>query len=237
MALYAIFNGKSNEDYGFIIEQLPDEHRPRRNVEPVEIPGKHGRAFEDLGNYETYNTSMKINPNGRSVSDVYAWLRGEGWLTTSQDPEYMRWVSFYDQQNDSRFRLNAECYDTITIPVVVQPYKYLADQQPMELNGAAVFTGMGNDNADPVITVYGTGEIDLMINGASVLISNLMGSITIDCDAKTAYTVDLSGNKSFAGRQVTVMDDLWPYMEPGENSVSWSGDAGLVIIQPWWRWL
>jgi phage-related protein len=64
-----------------------------------------------------------------------------------------------------------------------------------------------------------------------------MGSITIDCDAKTAYTVDISGNKSFAGRQVTVVDDLWPYMEPGENSVSWSGDAGLVIIQPWWRWL
>lgn len=238
---YIIFNGISSTDMGFIIEQLPDEHKPKRITEQIQIPGRHGRIVEDMGAYDQYNTDCRINCNGHAPTEVYAWLKSEGWLTTSQDPEYMRWVSFYEQQQDDRFRLGAgagECFDTIRVPMIVQPYKYLAVQEEIELESAAVFDGSGNDSAEPILAVTGTGDINLMVNGATILLDDLSGTIYIDCDAKTAYMVE-DNIKTFAGRKVTIIDDVWPYLEPGTdaNSINWSGSVSKVKIQPWWRWI
>ena len=238
MQNYMIFNGVSNLDKGFLIEKLPDEHRPRRNTEQVQVQGRPGRLIEDLGSYDQFNTNCKINCFGHAPTDVHAWLRGEGWLTTSQEPEFMRWVSFYEQTTDDRFRTNAAegCFDTITIPMTCQPYKYQLVQDEIELTQAATFAGKGNEKAAPIIAVTGSGDINMMINGTSLLLDDLGGTIYIDCDALVAYTIS-NGAKKFAGRKVTVIDDEWPYLDPEENSISWTGNVSKVNVQPWWRWL
>ena len=231
---YIIYNGISSEDLDLIIEQLPDEPRPRRNTEEIQVIGRPGRIITDLGSYDMYQTNAKINCNGKAATEVYAWLRGEGWMTTSEDPAYMRWVCFHDQINDSRFRAGA-CYDTLTVPMRVQPYKYLVEQTPLICTSPAVFDGNGNEPAAPLLEISGIGAIDLMVNGASVMIADLSGIMYLDCDAKMAYT-EKDGQKVFAGRQITMVDD-WPLLDTGYNSVSWSGDVGYVKITPWWRWL
>ena len=237
MEPYAIYKGTSNADIGVFMEQLPDEIRPRRNIEEIQIPGKDGRAAVDLGSYDIGQTSMKVNCNGHTPTEVYAWLRGEGWLTTSNDPEYMRWVSFYDQIGDSRFRTAEACYDTLNIPMRVQPYKYLvnAADDYMDLTEEKVFEGKGNDDALPVLEITGSGDINLMINGMTVLIDGLNGTLMLDCDTKTPYT-DENGVMQFAGRKVTVIDE-WPRLLPGSNAVSWTGSVSRLRIRPWWRWL
>lgn len=236
MEPYIIFNGTSSEDLGFVVEQLPDEHKPRRATSEIQIPGRPGKLIEDLGSYEPIQSNIKINCFGHATTEVYAWLRGEGWMTTSQDPEFMRWVSFYDQFNDSRFRVEQDCYDTITIPVRMQPYKHLVVQEPIIITSASVFAGMGNENAAPILEITGSGDVELMINGASVLIDYLAGTIYLDCDAMTAYT-EAAGVKAFAGRYVTVIDDVWPYLQPGMNEINWAGNITQLSVQPWWRWL
>lgn len=236
---YIIFNGISSEDLGFVVEQLPDTPRPKRNYEDHDIPGRDGGLIADLGGYEAYTAKIKLNAFGHPLSDVYGWLRGEGWLTTSDDPEYMRWVAFFDQIEDSRFRAMGRCYDSLTIPGRFQPCKHLVKQDVLELAEAQVFSGQGTEPASPVIEITGTGSINLMVNESTVLIDNLSGTLTIDCDARTAYTVDAQGQKVFAGRLVTLLDG-WPTLLPeGEvhNRVNWSGDVSLVKITPWWRWL
>lgn len=238
---YIIFNGVSSQDMGVLVEKLPEEHRPRRMTEQIQIPGRSGRITEDLGAYDQYNTDCKINCNGHAPTAIYAWLRGEGWLTTSQDPNYMRWVSFYEQQNDDRFRIGAAasgCFDSIDVPMLVQPYKYLAVQSEVEISSAGFLSGQGNDNSAPIIAITGSGDINLMINDATVLLDSISGTIYLDCDARTAYTIS-NNAKQFAGRKVTVVDDIWPYLKPGTNanSINWSGSVSLIKIQPWWRWL
>lgn len=234
---YIIFNGTSSEDLGFVVEKLPDEHRAKRNIEETQIPGRPGRLITDLGSYDIYQTKLTLNCFGHPIGDVNAWLQGEGWLTTSEDPEHMRWVAFYDQFTDSRFRCDGLCYDSVTIPLRAWPYKHLAVQEPIVRTEPDVFRGMGNANASPVIEVTGSGNINLMVNDATVLIDGLDGAITIDCDARTAYR-EVGGVRSFAGRMVTLADDDdWPELKPEVNLLNWSGDVREVRITPWWRWL
>ena len=234
---YIIFNGISSEDIGagLIIEQLPDEMKPARNVEEIQILGRNGREYEDLGGYDEYTTNIKINCNGNDLSRIYAWLDGEGWMTTSQDPQYMRYVNFYGQFKDQRFRAGA-CYDTITVPVKVQPYKYLAEQTPIDLTAAKVFAGSGNQIAKPTLEITGNGAIALMVNGATVLIEGLAGTIILDCETETPY-IQSGGEMQFAGRKITIEDDVWPYLEPGENSINWTGSISKIRVHPWWRWI
>lgn len=238
MNQYITFNGVSSGDIGpngLIIEKMPDEIKPARNIEEYSIPGRDGRQIEDLGGYDLYKTQIKINCNGADLTDVYAWLDGEGWMVTSDDPEYMRYAGFCDQINDQRFRAGT-CFDTITVPVYIQPYKYLAVQEDIELAEPAVFSGQGNQNALPVIEITGSGDITLMVNGSSVLINDLDGTIILDCDTETPY-MEINGDTVFSGRKITVVDDEWPYLEPGTNSVNWSGQVSKLVIHPWWRWI
>lgn len=238
MTPYIIFNGISSDDFSpepLIIEQLPDVHKPARFFEEIQIPGRDGRATADLGGFDIYQTNLKINCTGHTPTEIYAWLNGEGWLTTSDDPEYMCYVAFYEQAKDQRFRADT-CYDTITIPLRVQPYKYKAAQTPLSYTGAAVFTGEGNANAKPILEITGSGDITLMVNSQSVLIDDLDGTIILDCDAEIAYS-ESGGVKTFMGRYITVVDDEWPQLEPDTNSISWSGSVSQVVIHPWWRWI
>lgn len=236
---YIIFNGISSEDLGFVIEKLPDEPRPKRSYEQQNIPGRSGGIVTDLGGYEAYTAKIRLNAFGRPLREVYAWLRGEGWLTTSDAPEYMRWAAFLDQIEDSRFRASGKCYDSLTIPARMDPFKYLAVQDVMEIVEPQVFPGKGDEPAAPTIEISGTGNVNLMINEDTVLIDDLSGALTIDCGARTAYTVDEDGGKIFAGRKVTLLDG-WPELLPeGEthNRINWSGEVTQVRLTPWWRWL
>lgn len=235
---YIIFNGISSENVGpegLIIEKLPDEMKPARNFEEVKILGRDGSAIDDLGTYASYSTSMQINCNGARLTDIYAWLDGEGWLTTSDDPEFMRYIGIYDQFKDQRFRAEA-CYDSITIPIKVQPFKFKAVQEPVQLTAADVFPGQGNRKAKPILEITGTGDITLMVNESSVLIDDLNGTIILDCDTETPYS-EMNGVKTFQGRKVTVIDNVWPELDTDSNSISWSGNISQVVVHPWWRWI
>lgn len=235
---YIIFNGKSSEDLGFVIEKLPDTPRPKRNYEEVEIPGRDGALITDLGGYSPYTGKIRINPFGHELSDVYGWLRGEGWLTTSDEPNYMRWVAFYDQVDDTRFRALGACYDTLTVGGRFDPYKHLVTRDVHTLAKPGTFAGKGNANALPTIEISGTGSVNLMVNEYSILIDGLSDTLTIDCEARTAYTQGEEG-KVFAGRMITLVDG-WPELLPaGEvtNRVNWTGEVTSVKITPWWRWL
>lgn len=232
-----IYNGVSSEDLGLIVVKLPDFHRAPRRVTQTDVPGRSLPVIADEGGYDTYQTTIEINMNGVPLRTAYGWLRGEGWMISSDEPTLKAYVYLYAQINDERFRVDGDCYDTIKAQVLVAPHLREVDEAAIELTEAATFQGRGHDPAEPTITVTGTGDINLMVNGASVLIDGLDGSITIDSEAGVAYTV-VDGEKTWAGSMVTLMDG-WPKLNPedGANLVNWSGSVQAVAIQPNWRYL
>lgn len=90
-------------------------------------------------------------------------------------------------------------------------------------------TNPGNVYAEPVITVYGAGEITLMVGMTIVELDSNTDSITLDTPLMEAYNGVTSMNGCISGD--------FPTLTPGANAVSWTGNVTKVVIQPNWRYL
>lgn len=232
-----IYNGVSSEDMDLIITKLPEFHRAARRVTQTDIPGRSQPVVQDEGGYDAYQTTIELNANGASIHDIYNWLSGEGWLISSDEEDYMAYVYIHSQIEDERFRVDDECYDNLRVQLLVEPYLREVHEKAVTMTAGGTFRGKGHAAALPEITVTGTGNITLMVNGASVLIDGLSGAITIDSEAGIAYT-GAGDSMAWAGEQVTLLDG-WPELKSAgqANLVSWSGSVTSVVIRPNWRYL
>ena len=122
----------------------------------------------------------------------------------------------------------------------VQPFKYSAvegvrtfsitNEEEITINNS------GNFVSKPVITINGTGTINLEVNGYEVLVINLgdsANSVTIDTANMEAYNQNTS---QLMNRDVTGdYDNL--YLNAGKNIISWTGTITQIQIQNYSRWL
>lgn len=233
-----IYNGVSSQDLGVIVTRLPDFHRaPRRIVEKT-IPGRHGALIQDEGAYDLYTTILEINLNGVSQRDVYAWLRGEGWMISSDEPDYKAYVYAYGSVTDTRFRVAEGPFDTLSIDLRVEPFLRLVNEEPLSFESNSTFPGQGHAESAPLIRVDGSGDGTLMVNGETAYLTGIDGSLYIDCEAGVAYTL-AGGAPVFAGSAVELEGGEWPGLKgAGEtNLISWTGGITGVWIQPNWRFL
>ncbi len=233
---YITFNGVSSLDVGVIMMKLPDFPRAARRVAQTDIPGSSIPVISDEGGYDTVQTTMEINANGVDLRTIYGWLRGEGWLISSDEPLYKRYVWLNAQIEDERFRAGAT-YDTLKVPVTAEAFLREVNEDAITRTSAGTFSGKGHEPAQPLLRITGSGDVNLLVNGTSVLIDGMSGTYILDCEAGVAYR-EVTGGIEWVGQKVTLVDG-WPELKPaGEaNTINWSGSITNVVIQPQWRWL
>ena len=111
-----------------------------------------------------------------------------------------------------------------------KPFWYLSGVEPITLTSStSIISNPGSVYSEPVITVYGSGEITLMVGTTIVELSDVSGSITIDSSLMEAYSGDVSMNACMSGDFLR--------LQPGQNAISWSGDVTRIVVQPNWRML
>ena len=97
------------------------------------------------------------------------------------------------------------------------------------VESGAFVTNPGTVASEPVVTVYGSGTITLMIGMTLVELENIDGSITLDTPLQEAYKGLDSLNSAMNGD--------FPLLQAGTNAVSWTGNVSRVEIRPNWRFL
>ena len=111
-----------------------------------------------------------------------------------------------------------------------KPFWYLKDVAPITLTQSGSFvTNPGSVFTEPVITVYGTGAITLMVGMTITEMESVSGSVTLDTPLMEAYSEATSMNGAMSGD--------FPTLLPGQNAVSWTGNVTKVVVEPNWRWL
>ena len=100
------------------------------------------------------------------------------------------------------------------------------------LSSCQVFN-RGNIISRPTITLYGSGTINLSINGEELFVINLAnaGYITLNGAQMNAYQGDILMNRSVAGDYSNLTFNI------GTNTISWVGNVTQVEVENVSRWI
>ena len=215
--------------YGIHVLEQPPVTIPSERVTFTDVPGRSG-SLTQLEGDDVYDdmvlTATCLIADPSRIPEIAAWLRGSGTVTFAN-----RQGGFYHAHvvNQIPFEkiLRGNPHRSFAINFRCKPFWYLSDVKPITLTTSGSFiTNPGCVASEPVITVYGSGEITLMV-GMTITELEITDKITLDTSLMEAYSGSTSMNSCMSGD--------FPSLLPGKNAVSWSGNVSRVEIQPNWR--
>lgn len=233
---YIILNGQSSEDIqGLIIQSLPPISKPaiRANIE--EIDGRDGDLVTKLG-YSAYDKEISIGLSyNYDIDEIISFFNSEGTVTFSNEDE-----KYYNYQilNQIDFEKLLR-FKTATVTMHVQPFKYSTTEGvrtfSIDEGNSINISNHGNYISKPIMTITGTGTINLSLNNYQIFVIELGTNeqITIDTNLMEAYNQE-SG--SLMNRQVSGNYDNF-VLNVGQNVISWSGNVSVIQIENYSRWV
>lgn len=224
------FKGIDSREYGILISSVPERVRPKRRVKEIEIPGRSGILTQDEGAYDAYVIQMECSTRGGDrLDEIVAWLNGAGELILSTEPDKVYRASIY---NKISIADQIYLYNSFLLQFKVQPFKYRANplRDDLELTAPTIIRNSGTIYSEPIITVYGSGDITLSINDVDYPLYGVSEYITIDSEMMEVFKENMNQNSKYGG-------ETFPRFEVGENAISWTGNVTKIEIQPKWRWL
>lgn len=232
---YIILNGTSSQTIpGLLIQNLPPISKPKQRTQIEEIDGRDGDIVTYLG-YGSYDKQFKIGLYGSyDVDEIIDFFNSQGKVIFSNESDkYYNYQIIEQIDFDKLLR-----FKEATVKMHVQPFKYSAEdnQKVFSDTGGATsisIRNVGNIYSRPIITITGSGSIDLYLNGVQLFSINMGSytSITIDTNLMNAYN-----GSTLLNRNVTGSYDNFK-LNVGNNTISWSGAITQIEIDNYSRWI
>ena len=226
------WNGRKCTELGIHVSEQPSITLPAERATFTNVPGRNG-SLTTLEGDAVYDdmvlsaTCFIADPS--RIPEIAAWLRGGGTVTFAN-----RQGGFYYARvvNQIPFDLilRGNPHRSFVVNFRCKPFFYLNPAAPLSVTASGTFISNPYCIAsEPVITVYGYGEISLIVGMTIVELEGISGSIVLDTPLQEAYLGYTVLNDRVSGE--------FPILQPGTNAVSWSGSVTQVLIQPNWRTL
>lgn len=215
---------------GLLITELPPITRAAMRQDRTEIDGRDGDIEEDLG-YEAYRKTVKIGlTRDYDVDAIAKYFSGTGELVLSSEPDKVYKASCKDSIDFEKLLR----FKTAEVKFVVQPFKYLKDEEPVILEITTeddmTVTNEGLEVSKPLIKLEGTGDITLTVNGLTVCDIEIDDAyVWLDSEALEAYITGELKNQ--------FMNGPFPALQPGDNTIGWTGTLTKITVYPRSRWL
>ncbi|MBB6630683.1 MULTISPECIES: distal tail protein Dit [Clostridium] len=235
MLSFSFANKDSYKDYGIFIAKRPIIPSPKRRVSYVPIPGRDSSIKFDEETYEDITVLVECTLKSReNLTDKIDEIKG--WLFSSGESNLI-----FSYQANKRYIaqvVNAIDFKPIyksvgAFPLVFncKPFKYEVSNQVITIvKTDSIINNMGTLESSPIITVYGSGNIELFINDTLIKLKGINNSIIINSDIEDCYNEALD-NLNFK------MEGNFPKLKIGENKISWVGSVSKIVLLPNWRWL
>lgn len=225
------WNGRRCTEYGIHVTEQPPLTIPSERATFTNVPGRSG-SLTTLEGDDVYDdlllTASCFIADPSRIPGIAAWLKGSGIVTFAN-----RQGGFYHARivNQIPFEkiLRGNPHRAFAVNFRCKPFWYASGVQPVTLTTSGTFiTNPGSVFSEPVVTVYGSGEVTLMV-GMTITELEITDSITLDTPLMEAYSGSTSMNNRMSGD--------FPTLLPGQNAVSWTGNVSRVVVQPNWRYL
>ena len=239
MRNYIILNNQnSNEITGLLIQTLSPISQPKIRTNIEEIDGRDGDIITKLG-YSAYNKEISIGLYGDyDVDQVIAYFTNNqsGQVTFSNEEDKYYNYEILEQIDFERLIR----YKTADVTFHIQPFKYsnieTAKSFTITTQTSINIRNNGNYISKPVITITGSGTINLSLNNEQLFVIDLgetSTQITLDIANMNAYnpTTNVFMNRSVTGDYNNFN------LLVGKNTISWTGTITQIQIENYSRWI
>ena len=226
------WNGAKCTEYGIHVLEQPPPTIPLERVSCTSVPGRPGSLtiLEGEAVYDDMVLAVQcLLADPAQIPAIAAWLRGSGKVAFANRQGGFYYARVANQINFEKI-LRGNPHRSFAINFRCRPFWYQADVAPVTLTtSTSTIDNPGSVYSEPVITVYGTGDITLMVGTVIVELEGITGSITLDSELQEAYSGTTSMNSAMSGE--------FPILKPGMNAISWSGEVTKIEVKPNWRYL
>lgn len=233
MRYFVVINNQNSlELTGLYISKLPAISKPLIRTSSEEIDGRDGDIVTKLG-YSAYDKELEIGLFGSyDINEIINFFNQDGIVTFSNEPD--KYYKFQILENIDFEELQR--FKTAVVKFHCQPFKFSTVEEGRTFSSSFFITNNGNIYSKPIITITGSGTINLSLNDESVLVINLDANgetIEFDLEKLEAYN---PSTKVLSNRKVTGnYENL--YLKVGKNEISWTGTVTQVRVKNYSRWI
>lgn len=240
MYSYFVWNNISSRTMGIYLDAPAPVIRGKERMTEAVVLGQAGTQLLSQGedNYEPY-TQQLILRSPAPASSVYRWLRGDGFVTFSEEPDRKQRARVINQVQLKKVSRHLNWYEG-TVAFYCQPLKGLIHEPEYEIVSSATVRNLGDVTERPVITLEGAyGDITLGFKNGSVIeplyitgLDQSFGGCIVDSGAHALISLD--------GQ--TLLTNLtsgkFPFIKPGVAEYRMIGShTGTATIGRRQRWL
>lgn len=228
------FNDISSSRYGLRVTSEYVINSTGQDVETVAVAGRDGDLLLSNNRLKSVTLELPCTISGNRKltdveSDISNWLNVAGYkdLTLSWDLDFIYRSAFKETFEIASIMRQ---FGKVKLNFLTYPVKFYKQGRVKQtlMNGATV-NGIGNVNAKPIITLRGSGDCTLTINGRKTKLRGVQNSIVLDMQANQVY----SGNLPAWDKVVRSPEFQMPYLDYGRNLISWDGSFTAEMI-PYW---
>lgn len=232
------YGDRYSSDMGLTISSQTIQASPEYDVSFETVMGRNGDLTLDNERLKSFvypiHVFLKSDfPVEESANRVSKWLKDDiryKPLFLSWDPDYIYMAIFYE-----RFDIQDVLpkFGKITLNFRCHPVKYRTNSlSNIELTNGMTLFNPENRAAEPLISIEGSGNITLQNNGKDWLVlEGVDGHLEVDSSAMSVYKEELPEFNKMNGN----VRPLFPLLNPGDNTITWTGTATKVEIIPRWE--
>lgn len=199
-----------------------------RAVNDIEIEGRAGTLTRFIGWEDTeleLELAVPIRDGLHQYRKAAHELTGASTIALTAEPGVYRKVKHCKV---SELRRELSGWGFFTARLTCQPFTYLTSGlAPMTMSESGTIINPGLLDADPIITVTGTGALSLTINARVYHVNSPAGSVTLDSARLVAH--------AHGKVQTDALSEAFPVLKPGVNRITLGAGISKIVITPNWR--
>lgn len=236
-----IIDGVHSSEIKSLIQYRPQIQVPKRKVQIKSVQGTDGDYILDEEAYENTSVELVLFAKGSSREEEYEL--SDKIAHTFMGGKYLDFIPYFDSgwiykarvEESPKINRSGEFEGILTYEVTLsmKPYKERS-LETIEHSGTSQTTIKNPTRwgVPPKITLYGTGDMDLMVNGKKYVFKTVDTNIIVDSIIESAYRELSTGPDSRSNRMYT---DDFPIFKPGDNKVSVTDKGERLKVEVGWR--
>lgn len=218
------FNGFYNDKLNIIVTSEINIPYTNEDIEEVTVEGKSGSYTIKKGTYKNKEITLSIqlltDDFNNDIERYIDWLENIEDNKLIIDNRRKAYVVKYVNTEDVIRDLRAGA--TATIKFVCEPFLITLDEEDVDITNLKEFYYNGSKEGEPLFTINGTGNIQLIVNGEVSTFRDVKTPINFD----TKFMICTSNGANFT------FEGQFPLLTKGNNTIEIVGNVTKVTMKP-----